>query len=106
MKGTLRWIRVVSMAVGLCMVAGCDVGGGGVESGFCVYDEATDLCQQTYRCCNQYLAWAQETGQPIAELLDCEGYTCVGMQDTTCQEFIDQALMAEEAYQQDWPDCN
>jgi hypothetical protein len=47
-----------------------------------------------------------ETEQPLADVLDCEGYTCSPMLDETCQEFIDEAVATEETFEQDWPDCN
>lgn len=72
----------------------------------CDYDKASEICQQAYDCCNQFLNYYEQTGNPLADQLDCEGYTCMVMLDEVCDQFIDQAVAAEEAYSQDWPDCH
>ena len=101
MKKILLWMLAVGFVACLGMIAACDE-----DDDDCDYENASEICQQAYNCCNQFLDFYEETGHPMADQLNCEPYTCIGMQDITCEEFIATAVDAEEAFDQDWPDCN
>ncbi|MBN1334470.1 MAG: hypothetical protein JXB39_00760 [Deltaproteobacteria bacterium] len=101
MKGQRFWILAAFSVTGLA--TGC---GGDDGDPVCDYDQATEVCQQAYDCCNQYVEWAVETSQPGSDTFDCEPYICFGTPDSTCQGWIDQAVSAEETYEVDFPDCS
>ena len=106
MKKIMSWMLVISFVACLGMIAACDNGNDEDEDDYCDYENASEICQQAYDCCNQFLEYYEEMGQPMADQLNCEGYTCFGMQDVTCEAFISTAADAAEALGQDWPDCN
>lgn len=107
MMKMLSWIVPIGFVVCLSMmIVACNGNGDNGEDDLCNYENASEICQQAYNCCNQFLDFYEETGNPLADELNCEGYICFGMQNATCEEFIAQAVDAEEVYEQDWPDCN
>ncbi len=105
MKNILSWIFMIGFAVTLGMISSCDNDDGSGEDDYCDYETASEICQQAYDCCNQFLDFYEDMGQPMADQLNCEGYTCFGMTDAVCEGFIATAVDAEETFDQDWPDC-
>ncbi len=104
MKKTLTLVLLATFVLSMGMIAAC--GGSSTDDDACVYADASDSCQMAHDCCLQYMEWTEETGQAGPDQDTCDGFTCIGMQDVSCEQFIMSAVTAETAYEQDFPACH
>ncbi len=106
MKNSMTCLLAVAFVISVGMIAGCDGGDSNGDEDPCNYDDATAACQKAHDCCMQMGAWGLATNQIGINQDACPGFTCLGMQDVTCDEYVVDAIQAEQAYAQDWPACH
>ena len=104
MKKTLTLVLVAAFVLSMGMIAAC--GGNTTKEDVCEYDDASESCQMAHDCCLQYMEWTEESGQAGPDQEACDSFTCIGMQDVSCEQFIMSAVTAETSYQQDFPACH